>query len=164
MFTWLFIDTKIMMTSSNGNVFRITGHLCGKFSGHRWISLTKASDAELWCFFYLICAQINGWVNNREAGDLRCHRAHFFNLKNHALDYNLFINCLTINFNKNATGHNAYLFRLSQASYLTPPPPPPPPPQGTQDATNKSEIPQLQNKIFVISLYWLNLNDVNELY
>ena len=25
----------------------------------------------------LICARINGWVNNREAGDLRCHRAHY---------------------------------------------------------------------------------------
>ena len=25
----------------------------------------------------LICAWINGWVNNREAGDLRRHRAHF---------------------------------------------------------------------------------------
>ena len=24
----------------------------------------------------LICAWINGWVNNREAGDLGCHRAH----------------------------------------------------------------------------------------
>ena len=27
--------------------------------------------------FSLICAQINGWVNNREAGDLRRHRAHY---------------------------------------------------------------------------------------
>ena len=26
--------------------------------------------------FSLICARINGWVNNREAGDLRRHRAH----------------------------------------------------------------------------------------
>ena len=25
----------------------------------------------------LICARINGWVNNREAGDLRRHRAHY---------------------------------------------------------------------------------------
>ena len=25
--------------------------------------------------FSLICARINGWVNDREAGDLRCHRA-----------------------------------------------------------------------------------------
>ena len=38
------------MTSSNGNIFRFTGHLCGEFTGNRWILRTKASDAELWCF------------------------------------------------------------------------------------------------------------------
>ena len=27
--------------------------------------------------FSLICAWINGWVNTGEAGDLRCHRAHY---------------------------------------------------------------------------------------
>ena len=27
--------------------------------------------------FTLICARINGWVNTREAGDLRRHRAHY---------------------------------------------------------------------------------------
>ena len=27
--------------------------------------------------FSLICAWIKRWVNNREAGDLRCHRAHY---------------------------------------------------------------------------------------
>ena len=27
--------------------------------------------------FSLICAWINGWVNNREAGDLRSYRAHY---------------------------------------------------------------------------------------
>ena len=43
----------MMMTSSNGNIFRVTGHLCGEFTGHRWIPLTKASDGELWCFFDL---------------------------------------------------------------------------------------------------------------
>ena len=41
----------------------------------RWIPHTKASDAELWCFFF-ICVWINGWINKREAGDLRCYRAH----------------------------------------------------------------------------------------
>ena len=29
---------------------RVTGPLCGEFTCHRWISLTKASDAEHWCF------------------------------------------------------------------------------------------------------------------
>ena len=32
-----------MMTSSNGNIFRITGHLCGEFAGHRRIPLPKVS-------------------------------------------------------------------------------------------------------------------------
>ena len=40
-----------MRTSSNVNIFRATGPLCGEFPGQRWIPLTKASDAaELWCF------------------------------------------------------------------------------------------------------------------
>ena len=33
--------------------FRVTGHLCGEFTGQLWIPRTKASDAELWCFFDL---------------------------------------------------------------------------------------------------------------
>ena len=59
---WAFIDVylhqrifslyKVMMRSSNGNIFRVTGHLCGEFTGPRWIPLTKASDAELWCFLW----------------------------------------------------------------------------------------------------------------
>ena len=58
------------MTSSNGNIFRVTGPLCREFTGHRGIPLTKANGAELWCFS-LICVWINDWVNNRDAGDLR---------------------------------------------------------------------------------------------
>ena len=49
----LFISfAHLMMTSSNGNFFRVTGPLCGEFTGHRWIPLTKTSDAELWCFLW----------------------------------------------------------------------------------------------------------------
>ena len=46
--------------------------LCGEFTGHRRIPLTKASDTDL--MFSFICASINAWVNNREAGDSRRHR------------------------------------------------------------------------------------------
>ena len=63
-----------MMTSSNGNIFRVTGHLCGEFTGPRWIPRTRASDAELWCFCDL---RLNKRVNNREADDLRRYRAHY---------------------------------------------------------------------------------------
>ena len=45
--TWYF-----MMTSSNGNIFCVTGPLCGELTSHRWIPRTKASNAELWCFLW----------------------------------------------------------------------------------------------------------------
>ena len=60
----------LMMTSSNWNIFRVTGTLCGECTGHRWIPLTKANDAELWCFLWT-ALWINGSANNREAGDSR---------------------------------------------------------------------------------------------
>ena len=66
-----------MMTSSNGNIFRITGPLCGEFASHLWIPRTKASDVELWCFLWS-APWINGRVNNGEAGDLRRHCAHYY--------------------------------------------------------------------------------------
>ena len=40
------------MTSSNGNIFLVTGPLYREYTGDRWITLTKASDAELWCFLW----------------------------------------------------------------------------------------------------------------
>ena len=43
-----------MMTSSNGNIIRVTGPLCGEFTSHRRIPLTKASDAELDVLFDLL--------------------------------------------------------------------------------------------------------------
>ena len=69
------LSSMCMVTSSNGNNFKVTGHLCGEFTVRRWIPSTKTSDAELWCFLWS-ASWINGWVNNREAGDLRRHRAH----------------------------------------------------------------------------------------
>ena len=42
----------------------------------RWIPHTKASDAELWWFLWS-AVRINGWVNKREAGDLRRHHGHY---------------------------------------------------------------------------------------
>ena len=80
---WLCTDSfairgtfQYMMTSSNGNIFRVTGPLCGEFSYHRWIPLAKACDSELW-YFPWSAPWINGWVNNRDAGNLRRHRAHY---------------------------------------------------------------------------------------
>ena len=46
--TIIFCSPKlfIMMTPSNGNIFRVTGLLCGEFTGHRSIPLTKATTAD----------------------------------------------------------------------------------------------------------------------
>ena len=57
------------MTSSNGNIFRVSGHLCGEFPTQR--PVTRSFDV----FFDLRLN--NGWVNNGEAGDLRHYRAHY---------------------------------------------------------------------------------------
>ena len=56
------------MTSSNGNIFRVTGHLCGGI--HR--SSVNSPHKGQWrgaLMFSLIGAWINRWVNNGEAGD-----------------------------------------------------------------------------------------------
>ena len=54
-----------MMTSSNENIFRVTGLLCGEFTGHRWIPHAKASDEGVWCFLWF-APRINGCVNNHD--------------------------------------------------------------------------------------------------
>ena len=42
-----------MMTSSNGNIFRVTGHLCGEFTGHRWIPTQRPVTRSFDVFFHL---------------------------------------------------------------------------------------------------------------
>ena len=47
--------------------------------GIHWSAVNSPHKGQ-WCralMFSLICAWINGWVNNREAGDLKRHRAHY---------------------------------------------------------------------------------------
>ena len=57
--------TLVMMTSSNGNIFHVTDHLCWEFTSHQWIPSTKASDVELWCFLWSAPEQLSkhswGW-------------------------------------------------------------------------------------------------------
>ena len=64
-----------MITSSNGNNFRVTGPLWGESTGDWWISPHKGH----WCgaLIFFICARTNGWSNNQDAGDLRSHRIHY---------------------------------------------------------------------------------------
>ena len=45
---------------------------------HRWpVNSPHKGKWRAALMFSLICAWINGWINNREAGDLRRHRAHY---------------------------------------------------------------------------------------
>ena len=76
LFHWNYV-TWSMMTSSNVNIFCVAGPLCVEFTGYRWILRTKAGDAELWYFLWS-ARRINSWENNREAGDLGRHRAHYY--------------------------------------------------------------------------------------
>ena len=61
----LYSPMFLMMTSPNGTIFHVTGPLCGEFTGHRWIPLTKASDAELSCFLWSV-PEKTGWANHRD--------------------------------------------------------------------------------------------------
>ena len=53
-----------MMTSSNGNIFRVTGHLCGEFTGDRWIPRPVANDMDLWCFLSSAPEWKIGWFDS----------------------------------------------------------------------------------------------------
>ena len=48
--------------------------LWGEYTGHLWIHKGQWRGALI---FSLISAWTNGWVNNRDASDLRRHRAHY---------------------------------------------------------------------------------------
>ena len=40
------------MATKIGKTVRDTGPFCGEFTGDRWIPLTKASVADLWCLLW----------------------------------------------------------------------------------------------------------------
>ena len=80
-----YCDTPMMM-SSNGNIFRVTGYLCGEFTGHRWLTRTKACGAELWRFLWSadkkrVNKQSWGWWFATPSRSLLCHgNAHWLDL------------------------------------------------------------------------------------
>ena len=72
---WIQAVNKPMMTSSNGSIFRLLT-LC---AGNSPVPVNSPHKGQ-WrgaLMFLFICAQINDWVNKREAGDLRRHRGHY---------------------------------------------------------------------------------------
>ena len=69
---------QCMMTSSNGNIFRVAGPLYAEFTGHLWNPRTKVSGAGLWCFFDLrlnkrLSKQSWGWWSEAPSRSLWCH-------------------------------------------------------------------------------------------
>ena len=55
-----------MMMSSNGNIFRVTGHLCGEFTGTQWIPRYRPVTRSFDVFFDLrfnkrLSKQSGGW-------------------------------------------------------------------------------------------------------
>ena len=84
---WEFI---VMMTSSNGNPFHVTGLLSGEFTGHQWIPLTKASDVELWCFLWSAPENLLCKWSRRRWSEMPSH------LSRHCNDY-CFVPCFQNN-------------------------------------------------------------------
>ena len=58
-----------MMTSSNGNIVRIIGHLCREFTGHRRILRTKPVKRSFDIFFYAVNLCVSRW-NGRDTMDV----------------------------------------------------------------------------------------------
>ena len=61
---------------SNGNIFRVTGHLCGEFTSPGELGPHKGQRRGV-LMFSVICVWIDNWVNNREACHLRRYPAHY---------------------------------------------------------------------------------------
>ena len=102
---------SFMKTSSNWNIFRVTGNLCGEYTSHRCISSTKVSETEFWCFLWIFAWKY-GWVNNRGAGDLRRHRAHYDVIV-------LFLSYVRSNFDWDSFSYNYHIV-YSQSLRLVP--------------------------------------------
>ena len=70
------ISVNILMTYKKGTFSALLALCAGNSPITGEFSITKASDTELWCSS-LIYARTRGWVNNRDAGDMRRYRAHY---------------------------------------------------------------------------------------
>ena len=96
------------MTLSNENIFRVTGLLREEFTDPRWTPRTKASDAELWCFFDLclnkrLNKQSWGWWFETLSHPLWRHsnvRSFFHYYRCHQrFDYiRYFVHCMSVPF------------------------------------------------------------------
>ena len=67
------VKGKFFMMSSNGNIFRVNGPLLGD----PLVTGRFPHSVQWRGAFSLICTWTNGWANNRDAGHLRRHPAHY---------------------------------------------------------------------------------------
>ena len=64
---WPILSSFIMTTSSNGNISHVTGHLCGEFTGPRWIPRTQRPVTRSFDVFFdlrlneRLSEQARGW-------------------------------------------------------------------------------------------------------
>ena len=82
-----------MVMSSNGNISALLAICAG--------NSPVPGEFPRALMFTLICARINGWVNNRGADDLRRHRAHsdviVMKISGNKMDScNIYIRCLSL--------------------------------------------------------------------
>ena len=109
-----------MMTSSNGNIFRLTGHLCGEFTGPRWIPRTRPVTRGFDIFFDLhpdkrLSKQSWGWWFETPSHSLWRHRNALDNsLKHNELTkvlVDVMINkCCSVRFDKGVHEFNSLLY------------------------------------------------------
>ena len=119
-------DWNTMMTSSNGNIFRVTGAFV--------IRLTKASDAEVWWFSWstpkqtveqtirrhndelpsltLLC--LNTWLNIKRRLILQCLQCYHFCIRYYIERYIWSGNVWE---SWDCTGGNGYLFVIEEQKY-----------------------------------------------
>ena len=55
-------ESAFMMTSSNGNIFRVTGHLCGEFTGPGEFPTQRPVTRSFDVFFDL---RLNKWLRKQ---------------------------------------------------------------------------------------------------
>ena len=69
------VDIYNMTRSSHGDISALLVFCAEHQRSPVWIPLTKVSNAELGCLFDVRLENV--WANNRDAGDLRRHDAHY---------------------------------------------------------------------------------------
>ena len=66
-----------MMTSSNGHIYRVTGHFCGEFTNPGECPAQRPVMRSFDVFFDLRLNKRLSKQSYHEAGDLRRYRAHY---------------------------------------------------------------------------------------